>query len=402
MNKDIARVLALQGFQIGETIVTENELIINVSSPRVTADCTNCGNKSSRVYQYRYRSVKHGLVEKRIIVLKIKYRRFLCKKCNKVFTESLPSIDPKRVTVHGRETIIQNLSQQSFNKTAKQFSVSEASVNRYLLEIFANYQPDFSFERKGLVLGLDEHSFRGHDMVTTITNLSKRKIIGILKDDRQETIRGYLSNLPITTKESIIEVCMDMRFGFRIVVEEVLPKANIVVDPFHVIAAANRTVDELRSVLVSGKEWHPKIRRLLMKNREHLSFEESIKLMEVFEKCRKFPALEIAWRAKEKLREMYQSKDKQEATHKFNLVLSYLSDTHSHYLNSFRGTLERWKVQILNHFDNRTTNAFTEGCHTKIKLNKRMSYGFKNVNNYIAKMLLAFVPIAILMHHHFC
>jgi len=51
-------------------------------------------------------------------------------------------------------------------------------------------------------------------------------------------------------------------------------------------------------------------------------------------------------------------------------------------------TLKHWKEPILNHFDNHTTNGFTEGCHTKIKMLKRISYGLKNVEVYQRKMLL--------------
>jgi transposase len=36
-------------------------------------------------------------------------------------------------------------------------------------------------------------------------------------------------------------------------------------------------------------------------------------------------------------------------------------------------TLKHWREPILNHFENHTTNGFTEGCHTKIKMLKRVS-----------------------------
>jgi transposase len=39
-----------------------------------------------------------------------------------------------------------------------------------------------------------------------------------------------------------------------------------------------------------------------------------------------------------------------------------------------------------------TTNGFTEGCHTKIKMLKRVSYGLRNMEVYWRKMLLGFVP----------
>jgi transposase len=55
-------------------------------------------------------------------------------------------------------------------------------------------------------------------------------------------------------------------------------------------------------------------------------------------------------------------------------------------------TLKHWREPILNHFDNHTTNGFTEGCNTKIKMLKRISCGLRNVEAYWRKMLLGFVP----------
>jgi transposase len=48
------------------------------------------------------------------------------------------------------------------------------------------------------------------------------------------------------------------------------------------------------------------------------------------------------------------------------------------------------------HFENRITNGFSEGCHTKVKMLKRISYGLRNVDVYARKMLLVFLPPHIL------
>ena len=66
------------------------------------------------------------------------------------------------------------------------------------------------------------------------------------------------------------------------------------------------------------------------------------------------------------------------------------------YLKPFANTLKHLEEDILNYFDHRTTNAFTEGVHTKIKMIKRTSYGFRNAEIYIKKMLLSFLPFAII------
>jgi transposase len=50
-----------------------------------------------------------------------------------------------------------------------------------------------------------------------------------------------------------------------------------------------------------------------------------------------------------------------------------------------------WELRV-NCFHKRTTNGFTEGCHTKIKILKGVSYDLRNVDIYWRKMPLKFVP----------
>jgi len=56
------------------------------------------------------------------------------------------------------------------------------------------------------------------------------------------------------------------------------------------------------------------------------------------------------------------------------------------------------KQEFSTAIDNHTTNGFTEGCNTKIKMLKRISYGLRNVEVYWRKMLLGFVPSRSYFH----
>ncbi len=92
---------------------------------------------------------------------------------------------------------------------------------------------------------------------------------------------------------------------------------------------------------------------------------------------------------------MYRSHSQEEAEKRYNHIMMLLeTPEYSRYLETLKRTLKKWKIPILNYFKNRTTNGLTEGCHTKIKMIKRISYGFKNIDNYIAKATLAFLPLS--------
>ncbi len=52
-------------------------------------------------------------------------------------------------------------------------------------------------------------------------------------------------NLP---KDKVKEVCIDMKPSLKRLAEGLFPSAKVVVDPFHVVADANRRVDEARRI----------------------------------------------------------------------------------------------------------------------------------------------------------
>jgi len=112
----------------------------------------------------------------------------------------------------------------------------------------------------------------------------------------------------------------------------------------------------------------------------------------------KYPSLKGFYWAKEKMRELYRQESREEATGVLDNIILNLKWADDGELIRWGNTLKHWREPILNYFDRRTTNGFIEGCHTKIKLLKRVSYGLRNVDVYWRKMLLGFVPSRSCFH----
>ena len=112
----------------------------------------------------------------------------------------------------------------------------------------------------------------------------------------------------------------------------------------------------------------------------------------------KYPGLKGFYRAKEKIRELYRQESRDEAARLLDLITLNLKSEDDGELIRWGNTLRRWREPILNYFDNSTTNGFTEGCNTKIKMLKRVSHGLRNVEVYWRKMLLGFVPSRSYFH----
>ena len=50
--------------------------------------------------------------------------------------------------------------------------------------------------------------------------------------------------------------------------------------------------------------------------------------------------------------------------------------------------LRIWRNEILNYFDYRYTNGFLEGKNNRIKVIKRVAYGYRNGANFRQRILL--------------
>ena len=55
------------------------------------------------------------------------------------------------------------------------------------------------------------------------------------------------------------------------------------------------------------------------------------------------------------------------------------------------GTISRWKEYIINSFlDEKYSNGYTEGVNNKIKVIKRVAFGYKNFDLFRARILYIF------------
>ena len=68
---------------------------------------------------------------------------------------------------------------------------------------------------------------------------------------------------------------------------------------------------------------------------------------------------------KEALREFYRLRKREEAEERLRDLIAIAGLSDDAEIVRWSRTLERWSEYILNYFHNRTTNAYTEGIHTK-------------------------------------
>lgn len=396
-------MLNLQGVLVGkiEILDEEKQIIVPCRSARNMATCPICGMSTKKVHQTNFRRIKHGVINYQEIILNLTIRRFRCKHCKKVFTETLPGISRDRSSVNLKMQAMDWLRRNSFNFIGEQFKMSPSTLVRYMLKMNGDIKIDWATANITKI-GIDEHSFRGKRLVITITDLSNKKLLAILRSDSQAELIQFIREIPDEYRGKIDEICTDLRSSYKTVVEKLLPQADLTADRFHVELLARRALDEIRSVVQDeAKSSRVNLKKLLWINESQLDEYEKIKLERAFKQYERYPILKQAWIIKEHIVKMYWASSIEEAEERFKHIIMLLDTCRdSHYLSVMKRTLKKWKKPILNYFKNKTTNGFTEGCHTKIKMIKRVSFGFRNIDNYIAKMTLAFLPLIWILNYH--
>ncbi|MDE1975260.1 MAG: ISL3 family transposase [Patescibacteria group bacterium] len=399
MKKDIMNWFSLRGV-ILDAVEVKDRILLKVRCPRTWCMCPKCTKSSRNFHDSSVRYKLHCLSGEKRVYIACTVRRFYCRKCNKPFTEPLPPWmnGRYRYTKPLEELVSGELATSNFFEVSRKYGISAHT----LLAILKRRAREVEIPDGELILNVDEHSYRGRDLKIGVAAANKKRFLAILPDDNQITLEKYFKSWPNEAKSRVREVCIDMKHSYLSVLKEELPHAKVVVDHFHVVREMSRQLEETRKVIQEmGKRGERRINRfLLAKNAEDLSVREKRALARVFKAYRKFPTLQGAYFVKEKVREMYRCKTRVEAERKLDMLLSQLEHHEVGKLAEMRNTLTRWKPYILNFFERRTTNAFIEGCHNKIKLVKRMSYGFRNFNNYVLKITLAMLPFFFLNFPH--
>ena len=364
--------------------------------------CPHCGTKSSKLHQNHRHIIKDLSFGEKSVFLEINRRQFKCETCKKPFSEELDFARKKRTyTTRLANKTIQEVLDSDIHTIASKGIVTTEEIERMLKDASSelpNLKP-LNLKR----LGLDEIALiKGKgNYCAVLVDLDTSKLIAILSDRRQDTIRKTLTEWGSELLGQIEEVSIDLWVGYKTLVAELMPKAQVVADRFHVMIQINKELDtqrkrEMRNIeeLIkkansSEKAEYEKIleglkksKYVLLKNQKDLSEEQINKLIQVQDVS---PTLKTMHELKEKIRTIFnKTSDWYAGVFKLGMWLSKAKK----YFPKSNNTIIRWFDEIIAYFDNGTTSGVVEGINNKLKLIKRSAYGFRNFENFRVRCLL--------------
>ena len=105
-------------------------------------------------------------------------------------------------------------------------------------------------ENIGELLSLDETEMSNGELYTILTNKSAKgkqgSIVAMVAGTKSEEVALVINKIPITKRQIVQEVTVDMANNMNLIVRRSFPQATIVIDRFHVQKLAGDAVQDIR------------------------------------------------------------------------------------------------------------------------------------------------------------
>ena len=380
-----SKLLGLEDVIIKNVWDEGQEKHIEIELPRRNHACPSCGTETDRIHDYRMQMIRDISSFGKNVYLHLRKRRYICSDCGKRFYEKnnfLPRYH--RMTSRKNARIIEDFRDTvSASYIAKKHNISTTTALRYFNLV------NYTCKELPEVLSIDEFKGNagGEKYQTILTDARNRKIIDILPNRKKADMIRYFRRFK--NRKQVKYVVIDMNPHFREVAEICFPKATIVIDRYHVTRQAIWALERVRKeeqkhLSADWRRFCKHSKALLNKAPEKLKDEEREKLRIILGLSTR---LEQAYYLKNDFLFLMHSPNSEMAV---ELLADWIYRAESSRLSEFREctrAIHNWGNLILNSFDVRFTNGYTEGCNNKTKVLKRVCYGVRNFARFRNRIL---------------
>lgn len=332
-------------------------------------------------------------------LIRLKKRRFQCKNCRKV-TVSETSLVQKNCQISEplRQKVAQALvNRQALTHIAQDLAISTSTVHRKLKEF--TFKEDFS--RLPEILSIDEFSYQKGKLAFIAQDFETKKIITILENRTQTTIRNHFFRYSKEARNSVKVVTVDMSGSYIPMIPKLFPNAKIVIDRFHIVQHMSRALNHARIQLMTQFDkksleyralkyyWKSVLkdsRKLSLNSFRSRTFGETLTpkecLTEIFHLV---PELKGYYDLYQFLLFHLQEKN---ADYFFDLIEEALPHLNQTFKTALR-TILHHKQHVINAIELPYSNAKLEATNKLIKDIKRNAFGFRNFDNFKKRIFIA-------------
>ncbi len=402
----IAQLGGWQGFKVGTVSRFDSkgngmrdEVWIELyPDPEYPMICSRCSEKVSAVHEWTERWIRDLPAWGADTRLLVHLRRVKCARCGTAI-EKVAWLSPyARVTdrlAHSAAILCRDMP---IRQVADHYGLSWDTVKRihkaYLRQHIA--EPDLS---EVSMLGMDEFAIqKGHRYATVILEPSSRRVLWVCRGRGREDIRPFFERLGEDGRKRIQAVVMDMWEPYEQEVRAQCPNAKVVYDLFHVkskygrevidrvrVDEANRLKEDItKREVVKGSKW------LLLRNRDNLKTTDRIRLKDLLDANKH---LAITYILKDDLARLWDFVYEGAARRFWNEWYNRAIHSRIEPLRKFANALNQKIHGVLAHCHYPLNTSVIEGINNKIKVIKRMAYGFRDDEYFFLRIKDAFPGI---------
>jgi transposase len=384
-------------------LTKQQELIIELESTLTSAVCRRCGRTITEFYAFdQPLKLRHLPVLGYVVYIRIRPKRFRCPYCDDhpTTTQRLSWYEPRatHTTAYDHHLLVQLVNstiEDVCQKEDTSYEVILGTLDRWIAT-----EPDWDTLPSFTTLGIDEIALKkGHrDFVTIVSArlpTARLVVLAVLPDRTKATLIEWLEKLPTGIQQQIRTVCIDMWEGFVSALQEVLPKARLVIDRYHVATHYHDCADTLRKQEVKRlhKQLAPEEAEQLKqtmwpfrKRKADLEQHERDRLVRLLELS---PQVKQAYDLREALTNIFDTaRTKAEGLKQIKRWRRQVQASGLECFDPFLRLLDSWLDLIANYFVERQSSAFVEGLNNKIKVLKRRCFGLFNLSHLFQRITL--------------
>jgi len=273
-------------------------------------------------------------------------------------------------------------------------------------------------ENVGEQLSIDETALTNGELYTIVTNKAgkgrKGALVAMIEGTGAEKVIEVLDKIPEEKRSIVEEVTLDMASSMRKIVLNCFPKATRVIDRFHVQKLAYDAVQEMRiahrwdaineetnaieNAKTDGVKHIPKVlsngdtKKQLLARSRYLLFKSGDKWTDKQKKratilFELYPDIKKAYSLTHSLRMIFsKNKDKGVAYTKMAQWFNDVTESDFKSFNTISATFYAHYPEILNFFDNRSTNASAESFNAKLKAFRATLRGVVDIEFFLFRV----------------
>ena len=358
--------------------------------------------------------------------------RYKCNCCHETFTEEIPFKYPGTRITYRAANWIKGFLQQKMSIKAIQEStgIHWDTIRKVQKKIMdeAIWKREADLKKEGYkprILAVDEFAIhKGHSYATCVMDLEQGDILWVGKGRAMKDFEKFFEEMSSDSLSAVIAVAMDMNASYNKLVTKHLPKAQIVYDRFHMQAQFGREVlgvvrlDEARRHKAKAKEilagisddtdketlislkqkakaekqeysQLKKLRWSLLTNGDKLSQSKSEHLQSILQDHHD---LAVCYAMKEEMCRLYTLTDYAQALNGWKNWFEAAKESGIPALLKFAEQKEKRLLGLAAHAIYPISTGKLEGFNNKIKVAKRIGYGYRDDNFFFSLIRYLSIP----------